>query len=131
MNTWNVSIAELEKSSEPSFGYNVNDDKDIKKADYYHISGMAPAGSINSSVNEMANWVKTWIYGGKFNGKEILPASYVAEAMGSQMVINGAVPSKEHPEIQFGNYGYGWFEKLVSNILFPSIARDTWEKNIA
>ncbi len=109
MNTSNVSIADLEKSSEPSFGYNVKDDKDIKKADYYHISGMAPAGSINSSVNEMANWVKTWIYGGKFNGKEILPASYVAEAMGSQMVINGAVPSKEHPEIQFGNYGYGWF----------------------
>jgi hypothetical protein len=109
MNTSNVSIAELEKSAEPSLGYGLKDDKEVNKLDYYHISGMAPAGSINSSVNEMANWLKTWIYGGKFNGKEILPASYVSEAMGSQMVINGAPPSVEHPEINFGNYGYGWF----------------------
>jgi hypothetical protein len=109
MNTSNVSIAELEKSSEPSFGYNVKNDKDITKMDYYHIRGMAPAGSINSSVNEMANWVKTWIYGGKFNGKGILPTSYVSEAMSSQMIIAGALPSKEHPDLQFANYGYGWF----------------------
>jgi hypothetical protein len=70
---------------------------------------MAPAGSINSSVNEMANWVITWINGGKFNGKEVLPASYVTEAMSSQMVIGSALPSKEHPDIQFANYGFGWF----------------------
>lgn len=109
MNTSNTSIADLEKSAEPSFGYNVKNDKDISKMDYYHIRGMAPAGSINSSVNEMANWVKMWINGGKFNGKEILPASYVSEAMSSQMVIGGALPSKEHPDVQFANYGYGWF----------------------
>ncbi len=109
MTTSNVSIAELEKSTEPSFGYNVKHDKEISKMDYYHIRGMAPAGSINSSVNEMANWVKTWIYGGRFNGKEVLPASYVSEAISSQMVIGGALPSKEHPDVQFANYGYGWF----------------------
>lgn len=109
MNTSNTSIAELEKSSEPSVGYNVKNDKDISKMEYYHIQGMAPAGSINSSVSEMANWVKMWINGGKFDGKEILPASYISEAMSSQMVIGGALPSKEHPDIQFANYGYGWF----------------------
>jgi CubicO group peptidase (beta-lactamase class C family) len=109
MNTSNTSIAELEKSAEPSFGYRVKEDKEITRMDYYHIRGMAPAGSINSSVNEMANWVKTWINGGKFDGKEILPASYVSEAIGSQMIIAGSLPSKEHPDIQFANYGYGWF----------------------
>lgn len=109
MNTSNVSIAELEKSAEPSLGYYVKDDKEIKKMDYYRISGMAPAGSINSSVNEMANWVQVWINGGKFNGKEILPASYVTEAMNSQMVIAGATPTKEHPDLHLSNYGYGWF----------------------
>jgi CubicO group peptidase (beta-lactamase class C family) len=109
MNTSNTSISELEKSSEPSLGYTVKNDKDISKMEYYHIRGMAPAGSINSSVNEMANWVKMWINGGKFNGKEILPSSYVSEAMGSQMIIAAALPSKEHPDVQFANYGYGWF----------------------
>lgn len=105
----NLSIAELEKSTDIAVGYEVKNDKDIVKSDYYHIRGMAPAGSINSSVSEMSNWVMTWINGGKFNGKEILPAAYVSEAMSSQMVIGSALPSKEHPDIQFANYGYGWF----------------------
>ena len=51
-----------------------------------NIDAMGPAGSINSNVNEMANWVITWINGGKFNGKEILPANYVTQAM---IIANG------------------------------------------
>lgn len=58
---------------------------------------------------EMANWVITWINGGKFKGKEILPASYTTEAMSSQMVVGAGIPSKEKPDIQFANYGFGWF----------------------
>lgn len=81
----------------------------IQKMDYFDISGMAPAGSINSSANEMANWVITWINGGKFNGKEIIPSAYVNEAMSSQMVITGALPEKETPDLFMANYGYGWF----------------------
>ncbi len=108
MNTSNTTIVELEKSSEPSLGYEVKKDA-ITKMDYYNINGMAPAGSINSSVNEMTSWMVTWINGGKFNGKEILPASYVSEAISSQMVISGGLPTKEHSDIQFSNYGYGWF----------------------
>ena len=64
-----------------SLAYIVHKDSIIKKTDYYNIDAMGPAGSINSSVMEMAKWVTTWINGGKFNGKEILPASYVTEAM--------------------------------------------------
>lgn len=109
MKTANTSISELEKSNEPALGYYTYKDSIIKKIDYYNINGMAPAGSINSSVNEMANWVITWINGGKFKGKEVLPAPYVAEAMSSQMVIGGGVPDKEKPDIHFSNYGLGWF----------------------
>ncbi len=108
MNTSNFSINDLQKSAEPSLAYDVKDDKEIRKIDYYHIRGMSPAGSINSSANEMANWMKVWIYGGKYNGKELLPAPYVSEAMSAQMVAGSGVPSKEHPDIQFNSYGYGW-----------------------
>ena len=45
-----------------------------KETDYYKIAGMRPAGSINSSVNEMSKWLITWINGGKYGDKEILPA---------------------------------------------------------
>jgi CubicO group peptidase (beta-lactamase class C family) len=66
-------------------------------------------GSINSNVNEMANWVITWINGGKFNGKEILPSNYVNQAMSSQMVVGAALPDKEVPDAFLSNYGFGWF----------------------
>lgn len=109
MSNSNVSLAEWTKSSDAAYGYEVKNDSIIKKMDYYDIAAMAPAGSINSSVNDMSNWVITWINGGKFNGKEILPASYVAEAMSSQMVIGAGLPNKETPDVYFANYGFGWF----------------------
>lgn len=104
----NFSIHDLQKNKEAAVGYIVHKDSIIKKIKYYDIDGMGPAGSINSSVTEMANWVITWINGGKFKGKEILPANYVKDAMTSQMVISGGLPSKESPDVHFSNYGFGW-----------------------
>lgn len=109
MTTSNLSIKELEKSKEPSSGYYLYKDSIIKKSNYYNINGMAPAGSINSSVNEMANWVMAWINGGKLNGKEIFPSTFMKEAMSSQMVIGAGLPDKEKPDVHFSNYGLGWF----------------------
>lgn len=105
----NVSIEELEKSSNAAFGYELKKDSIISKMDYYHIAGMSPAGSINSSVNEMSNWLITWINKGKFNDEQILPEAYINEAISSQMVVSGALPDKDFPDMHFSNYGYGWF----------------------
>lgn len=105
----NFSVLTMSKDSNASIGYSIKNDSIIKKLDYYNIDAMGPAGSINSSVNEMSNWVITWINGGKFNGKEIIPSNYVTEAQSSQMVIAGALPSKEHPDVHLSNYGFGWF----------------------
>lgn len=104
----NVSIEELEKSSNAAVGYELKKDSIISKMDYYRIAGMSPAGSINSSVNEMSNWLITWINKGKFKGEQILPESYVTEAMSSQAVINASLPRKEFPDLHLANYGYGW-----------------------
>jgi len=105
----NVTIDELEKSSNAAFGYNLEKDSIISKMDYYRIAGMRPAGSINSSVNEMSNWLITWINKGKFKDQEILPQAYIDEAIGSQMVISGALPDDEFPDMHLSNYGYAWF----------------------
>ena len=105
----NASIAEMKESKNAALGYELTDDDEIKKLDYYNIAAMSPAGSINSSVNEMSNWLITWINNGKFEGKEILPKNYVTEAISSHMVVGGGVPGKEYPDLHMGNYGYGWF----------------------
>ncbi|MTI40918.1 serine hydrolase [Fulvivirga lutimaris] len=105
----NVSIDEMEKTTNAAIGYDLKgEDEVITKTDYYHIAAMSPAGSINSSVNEMSNWLITWINNGKFKGEEILPASYVNEAMSSHMVIGPNLPGDEFPDLHLANYGYGW-----------------------
>ncbi|MGC3943064.1 MAG: serine hydrolase [Chryseolinea sp.] len=107
MTTSNVSIPELEKAAEPSLGYEVRNDH-VEKMKYYDIAAMSPAGSINSSVNEMSIWLRTWIHGGKLDGQQILPASYTREAISSQAIINDGLPSPEHPDVHGATYGYGW-----------------------
>lgn len=104
----NLSIAELEKSTNAAIGYELYKDSVIRKRDYYKIAAMAPAGSINSSVNEIGNWLKVWINNGKFNGEEILSANYVREAMSSHSVIGAAIPDADNPDMFLANYGYGW-----------------------
>ncbi len=104
----NLSIDELEKESNKAIGYELHQDSIVRAMDYYHIAAMAPAGSINSSVSEMANWLKVWINGGKLREKQILPESYITEAMSSHAVITGALPDMTHPDMYLSNYGYGW-----------------------
>ncbi len=108
MSRSNLNIEELEGQTNVAVGYAIVGDTALEKQDYYRIGGMAPAGSINSSVNEMGNWLITWINGGKFKGNQILPESYVRDAMSSHMVIEAALPSTEFPDIHMANYGYGW-----------------------
>ena len=104
----NLSISELEKASDKALGYELKNDSIIKKMDYYDIAAMSPAGSINSSVQEMSNWVITWINGGKFKDKEVIPANFVTQAMSSQMVVRAGLPGKENPDLHMSNYGYAW-----------------------
>jgi CubicO group peptidase (beta-lactamase class C family) len=108
MNASNTSMNDHQKAPDFSLGYREEDGK-IMRMKFMNIDAMGPAGSINSNAKDMANWVMMWINGGKFNGKEILPASYCNEAMSSQMVINGRLPTKEQPDVYINNYGFGWF----------------------
>ena len=105
----NFSIKELEGADDAAKGYNVKGDTAIHLRNYYNINAMGPAGSINSSVTEMASWLITWINGGKFRGKEVLPSQYISEAMTSQAIVNAGLPSKEKPDVHFSTYGFGWF----------------------
>ncbi|MGA9212511.1 MAG: serine hydrolase [Kaistella sp.] len=103
-----TNLKDWKADSNSSFGYGIKKDSTIKKLDYYNIAAMSPAGAINSSVNEMTNWVTAWLNDGKFNGKEVIPASFRSEAISSQAVIVSGFPTKEKPDLHFSNYGFGW-----------------------
>lgn len=104
----NASIEEMKSSTNAAFGYRLEEDGMIRKMDYQDMAGMSPAGSINSSINDMTKWLRVWINEGMYNDEEIIPASYLREAISSQMVITAALPGKSSPDMHFENYGYGW-----------------------
>lgn len=108
MNASNTSMIDHVKSADYSFGYNEKDGV-IKRMKFMNLDAIGPAGSINSNAKDMANWVMMWVNGGKFNGKEILPAAYYNQAISSQMVIGAGLPTKEQPDVFFSNYGLAWF----------------------
>jgi len=104
-----LSVTDMVKQADAALPYSVAKDGSIKKLEYRNIDVIGPAGSINSNVLDMANWVKMWLNGGKYNGKTVLPETYVHEATGLQMAIWYSQPDKVHPDLHFNGYGLGWF----------------------
>ncbi len=102
-----TSIADMEKSGDRSLAYSL-ENKVNKVIPYRNIDAIGPAGSVNSSANDMANWLITWINGGKFKGKEIIPEGFVNQAMTAQVATGGGVPGKVNPDIHLNAYGLGW-----------------------
>lgn len=104
----NLSLKERLTYPEASIGYSLKNDSTIYKMDFYDIDGMGAAGSINSTVLDMAKWVSMWIYGGKYKGKKVVPAAFTIEAKSAQMVSGAGLPGKENPDLFFSTYGLAW-----------------------
>lgn len=101
-----MSVEDMEKAADRSLAYATENNK-IRSIPYRNIDAIGPAGSINSSAKEMANWLLTWINDGRFNGKEIIPASYRSQAITQQMATGG-LPGKEFPDLHMSGYGLAW-----------------------
>jgi len=104
----NFDVRDMAADADASLGYTVTEKDAIKELPYFEIRGMGPAGSINSSVLEMANWLRMWVNGGKHGDKQLIPEAYVRDAMSSQMVIGAGLPGKKYPDVHLANYGLGW-----------------------
>ena len=103
------TIDDLQKSPDHSYGYEVKKDSIVHRMYYHRLPEMAPAGAINSTVIDLAAWLRLWLHNGRYKGREVLPAAYVAEATSVQMAVGGGLPSKDEPDIYFNGYGFGWF----------------------
>ncbi len=100
MTNSNMSMKQMEKAKDHSFGYDYNfDTKETIKAPFRDIDEVAPAGSINSSARDMAEWLRFVMNGGTVNGKRLVSERGYDEWLKPQMKMNpsGTV-----------NYGLGW-----------------------
>lgn len=100
MTNSNMSMKQMAKAKDHSLGYTYNfDTKETKSLPFRDIDEVAPAGSINSSARDMAEWLRFVMNGGTVNGKRLVSEKGYEEWLKPQMKMNpsGTV-----------NYGLGW-----------------------
>jgi CubicO group peptidase (beta-lactamase class C family) len=97
-----MSMVEMQKAKDYSFGYEYNfDTKETRRLPFRDIDQVAPAGSINSSAADMAKWISFVMNGGAgADGKRLVSEKGFEEWTKKQMNIS--------PNGKFA-YGLGWF----------------------
>ncbi len=97
----NFSVSDSEKSSDFAQPY-ATVKEEIKKIPFRGIDEMAPAGAINSNVEDMSRYLLFHLNQGKYEGKQLLSAANAQQMQSPQMVIQGPL---RYPEIGHAAYG--------------------------
>ncbi|HEX8650413.1 MAG TPA: serine hydrolase [Pyrinomonadaceae bacterium] len=98
MKASNTSIQEMQKASDFSLGYEyIVATKEARRLPMRDLKSIAPAGAINSSVRDMAAWVRLMLGGGVFEGKRLVSEKSFKELITKQINIAGNI-----------DYGLGW-----------------------
>ncbi len=100
----NVAVAESQKAADFALPYQEKEDK-VVPIPFRNIDTIGPAGSINSNVLDMANWVLLNLSKGKFKDKQIISEAALAEIHTPQAVMPSTI---QYDEILYSNYGMGW-----------------------
>jgi CubicO group peptidase (beta-lactamase class C family) len=84
-------------------------DDTLRVIPWHNIDNIGPAGSINSTVSDMAKWLRFQLAQGKVGGKPLLAAAALAETRTPQMVVPVSNDSKQiNPFTHLAAYGMGW-----------------------
>ncbi len=104
-----TSISSLSKSNDVSTPHLKIDDK-VTPIAWRMIDNIGPAGSINSNVVDMAQWVRLHLGNGKFGGKQLISEAAIKEMHTPQTIIRREGPyTIFYPDAHFMSYGMGWF----------------------
>jgi CubicO group peptidase (beta-lactamase class C family) len=85
-------------------------DGELRPIPWRNIDNIAPAGSINSTALDMAQWIRLQLAGGEYRGTRILSEAAIAAMHTPETVIRleGRWVSMA-PASHFMTYGMGWF----------------------
>ena len=103
----NLSVEDLEKSNDRALGYELKKEA-VSKVPYHNIDAIGPAGSINSSVDEMSHYLTLQLGDGKYAGKQIVSESNLREMHSPQTAIPDPPPSVSLPGLGHFSYGLAW-----------------------
>lgn len=107
MTTSNFSVADLEKTPDHSTGYEMKKDA-VRKTPYHNIDAIGPAGSINSSVDEMSHYLALQLSDGKYNGKQLVSEANLRQMHSPQTAVPDPPPQASFRELGHFAYGLTW-----------------------
>lgn len=111
MGNSNFSVEKSKEATDFSLPYNEKDDE-IEEIAFRNIDTVGPAGSINSNLTDMANWVLLHLGKGKFQDRQVISEGNLTQMHIPQMVIQ-SMPGMDifakQDEIGHASYGLGWF----------------------
>lgn len=109
MNSTNTTITTFKNVKDLASPHVKVNDK-VKPVSYRLIDNIGPAGSINSNVMDVAQWVRLNLNSGKFQDKQLISAANIKEMHSSQTIIPlEGLYTSIYSEAHFLNYGMGWF----------------------
>jgi CubicO group peptidase (beta-lactamase class C family) len=100
----NFSVAASQRDDDHALPYTI-EDKVPRLIPFRDITTVGPAGSINSSVSEMTQWMRLHLGGGEVDGKRLLPVAAIREMHTPHNAI--AQYPAEQTVLTLG-YGLGW-----------------------
>jgi CubicO group peptidase (beta-lactamase class C family) len=104
MSATDTSIDDMQMDPQASKGYLWDEDKnDFKNLPMRSIASCAPAGAINSTVLDMARWLRLQLGTGRFDGKQLVSEAALRETWKSNIELIPGI-----------GYGLGWMLHDVS-----------------
>jgi CubicO group peptidase (beta-lactamase class C family) len=93
---------ELDASAQIAYGH-----IDGKVIPVYDYAGGKPAAAIYASVDDLSHWIKLWLDGGKWQGKQLIDPKTIRMLQSPQTMI-GVSPVWESWGVHFRSYALGW-----------------------
>jgi CubicO group peptidase (beta-lactamase class C family) len=100
----NFSVDESQRSDDFAYPY-VRIGEDVRQVDFRNLDEIGPAGSINSSVEEMIRYVQFHIDAGKHGDAQLLSETNAQQMQTPQMAIQGSI---QYEELGHSAYGMGF-----------------------
>lgn len=109
MDMTNIGKTELEKFPNRASAHLVYPDGHTVVVPYTSSDNCGGAGAINSSVLDMAQWLKMLLNKGLYKGKRVLSEMGIREMWSSHTVMRVTPAAmKRFPKTHFTTYGLGW-----------------------
>lgn len=102
-----LSVTEIEKTDDHALPYELKKEV-VTKVPYHNIDAIGPAGSINSSVDDMSHYLILQLGDGKYESKQIVAESDLREMHSPQTAIPDPPPAFSMPGLGHFSYGLAW-----------------------